>query len=57
MTRMSIRELVESWWPRYVGANHKETSRILDEFVALTSYHRKSATRLFPNEYCAKHLD
>ncbi|MEM3658303.1 MAG: hypothetical protein QXQ66_07815 [Candidatus Hadarchaeum sp.] len=30
---MSIRELVESWRPRYLWANRKEKGRILDEFV------------------------
>ena len=57
MTRTSIRELVESWRPRYLGASRKEKSQILDEFVALTGYHRKSAIRLLRHGYRPKHLD
>ena len=57
MTQMSIRELVESWRPRYVEASRKEKSRILDEFAALTGYHRKSAIRLLRHGYPPKHLD
>jgi len=57
MTRTSIRELVESWRPRYLGASRKEKSRILDEFVALTGYHRKSAIRLLRQGYRPKPLD
>jgi len=57
MTQMSIRELVESWRPRYVEASRKEKSRILDEFVALTGYHRKSAIQLLRHGYRPKHLD
>jgi len=57
MTRTSIRELVEGWQPRYLKASRKEKSRILDEFVALTGYHRKSAIRLLRRGYRPKHLD
>ncbi|MBC7344826.1 MAG: hypothetical protein H5U03_05320 [Clostridia bacterium] len=57
MTRTSIRELVESWRPRYLEASRKEKSRILDEFVALTGYHRKSAIRLLRHGYRPKQLD
>lgn len=47
MTRMSIRELVKSWRPRYLWANRKEKGRILEEFVALTGYHRKRQSSFF----------
>ena len=57
MTRMSIRELVESWRPRYLRASQKEKSRILEEFVAVTLYHRKSAIRLLRHGYRSSHLD
>jgi len=57
MTRTSIRELVENWRPRYLGASREEKGRILDEFVALTGYHRKSAIRLLRHGYRPKHLD
>ncbi len=46
MTRTSIRELVESWRPRYLKASRRQKTKILDEFVALTGYHRNSAIRL-----------
>ncbi len=42
MTRTSIRELVESWRPRYLKASRKQKTKILDEFVALTGYHRNA---------------
>ena len=46
MTQASIAELVESWQRRYLKASHDEKTLILNEFVALTGYHRKSAIRL-----------
>jgi len=46
MTQASIAELVESWRPRYLKASRGEKTLILNEFVALTGYHRKSAIRL-----------
>ena len=47
MGRKSIEELVKAWGPRYRMASRKEKTRILDEFVAVTGYHRKSAIRAF----------
>lgn len=46
MTRNSKRELLEAIRPRYVRARKAEKTRILDEFVASTGYHRKHALRL-----------
>jgi len=46
MTRTSLEELMEAVRPRYVRARRMEKGRILDEFVAITGYHRKSAIRL-----------
>ncbi|MCS7240784.1 MAG: hypothetical protein NZ651_06040 [Candidatus Bipolaricaulota bacterium] len=57
MTRMSIRELVGSWRPWYSRASRKEKSQILEEFAALTGYHRKSAIRLLRHGYRPRHLD
>lgn len=46
MTPKSKRELLRAVRPRYVKASRAEKSRILDEFVASTEYHRKYAIRL-----------
>lgn len=42
----SKRELLEAIRPRYRRANKAEKTCILDEFVAITGYHRKHAIRL-----------
>src|SRR5512138_2698260 len=42
----SKHELAEGWHERYLKAGRKERGRLLDEFVALTGYHRKYATGL-----------
>ena len=42
----SRKELVRTLGDRYRRAGRKEKSRILDEFVKVTGYHRKHATRL-----------
>jgi len=39
-------ELVEATSSRYAGAPKVQKQRILDEFVAVTGYHRKHAMRL-----------
>jgi hypothetical protein len=46
MTKIGKRELLEAVRPRYLRASKAEKSRILDEFVATTGYHRKYAIRL-----------
>ena len=46
MSRRSKRELSEVIRPRYLKAGKAEKERILDEFIATTSYHRKYAIRL-----------
>lgn len=45
MTRTSVAELVEVVRPRYGKANRSQKSQILDEFVAVTGFHRKAAIR------------
>ena len=45
MTRTSVEELVEAVRPRYVKADRSQKSQILDEFVAVTGFHRKAAIR------------
>ena len=40
------RELLDAVRERYAGRSREEKSRILDEFVAVTGYHRKHALRL-----------
>lgn len=49
MTRASIEELVDSIRPRYRQADRAVKGGILDEFVAITGYHRKHAIRLLGN--------
>lgn len=45
MSQPSKRELVERLHPRYLQASRSEKTKILDEFVAVTGLHRKSAIR------------
>ena len=45
MTRTSVEELVEAVRPRYVKANRSQKSQILDEFVAVTGFHRSGWTQ------------
>lgn len=57
MTRQSIRELVRTLHPRYIRALRREKTCILDEFVALSGYHRKHAIRLLQAGYRPKARD
>jgi hypothetical protein len=45
MTRTSVEELVEALRRRYAKASRSQKSKILDEFVAVTGFHRKAAIR------------
>ena len=45
MSQHSKRELADRLQPRYLKADRKEKTRILDEFVAVTGMHRKAAIR------------
>lgn len=40
------KELINAVKQRYCNAAHAEKRRVLDEFVALTGYHRKHAIRV-----------
>ena len=46
MSQQSKRELVEAVRERYLQASKPEKTKIIDEFVATTGYHRKHAIRL-----------
>ena len=43
---VSVKEYIERMQERYRAAGRGERGRLLDEIVAVTGYHRKSATRL-----------
>lgn len=45
MSKKSKDELVKRTQPRYLQANRSEKTRILDEFVSATGFHRKHAIR------------
>lgn len=51
MTLMSRRELLKEAHKRYWRAGKKEKTRILDEFVRYTAYHRKYALALLDGHY------
>ena len=51
MSQRSKRELLEEIRPRYLKAKKSEKKTMLDEFVAVTSYHRKYAIRLLKHGY------
>jgi len=46
MTAKSIQEYAEIMRKRYIKAGKKEKGKILDEFIKVTGYHRKSAIRV-----------
>jgi hypothetical protein len=46
MTLSSVKEYVAAIRGRYQTGNKEEKGKILDEFVKVTGYHRKAATRL-----------
>lgn len=46
MSQRSKREMIEAIRPRYLKANRTGKEQILDEFVAITGYHRKYAIRV-----------
>jgi hypothetical protein len=51
MSQKSKREVVERLRPRYLRASRVEKTKMLDEFVALSGMHRKSAIRLLAHGY------
>ena len=51
MSREGKREVVERLRHRYLQAGRREKSKILDEFVALSGMHRKSAIRTLRQGY------
>jgi hypothetical protein len=46
MSQRSKREMIETIRPRYLKANKAGKGQILDEFIAVTGYHRKYAIRV-----------
>lgn len=56
MSQGSKRELLETIRPRYRKASKKEKQKILDEFVAVTGYHRKYAIRVLNSGAPKEHL-
>jgi hypothetical protein len=56
MTSKSKRELLDAILPRYLKAKKSEKERILDEFCAVTCYHRKYAIRLLKHGHKSKGL-
>ena len=46
MSQGSKREMIETIHPRYLRANKAGKAQILDEFIAVTGYHRKYAIRV-----------
>lgn len=51
MTKMSKKELISATKPRYLKADKKGKSKILDEFCGNTGYDRKYATQIFQAKY------
>lgn len=47
------KELLEALRVRYCSASYGDRIKILDEFVALTGYHRKHAIRVLREEVAA----
>jgi len=56
MSQKSKKELLEAVRPRYLKAKKQAKERILDEFVAATSYHRKYAIRVLKHGHQPKGL-
>ena len=50
MSQSSKRELVAAIRPRYLKANKTEKEHILNELIATTGYHRKSAIRVLQHD-------
>lgn len=55
MTRAARAELANAVRQRYASAAGKEKRRILDEFVAATGYHEKSAIRVLNSQPAPEH--
>lgn len=56
MSLGSKREMIEAIRPRYLKANRAGKTKILDEFIEITSYHRKHAIRVLKHGVRPKRL-
>jgi hypothetical protein len=56
MSQRSKREMIEAIRPRYLKANKVDKGQILNEFVAITRYHRKYAIRVLRHGFPPKGL-
>jgi len=50
MTATARAELADSIRPRYAAVEAKEKRKILEQFIAATGYHEKSAIRILHTE-------
>jgi hypothetical protein len=57
MTRGSILEYLQAVQRRYLRAIKADKKRILDEFIRVTGYHRKSAIRALNRPYHVKQIE
>lgn len=55
MTAVARAELADAIRPQYMAAAAKEKRKILDQFIAATGYHEKSAIRILNGTPASRH--